>query len=121
MDETCHKINQWFSLVCNHGSGSSYHLRGYDTRARFTIRGSRSRFHPQIEKSHPTPNSKEPRIVPYYSGLQCLLFGVTISFLSSDYPHRTTFEKCATGRFLLCSYVKICQLFSKLSGGIFQC
>ena len=35
--------------------------------------------------------------------------------------HRTTFEKCATGRFLLCCYVKICQLFSKLSGGIFQC
>ena len=24
--------------------------------------------------------------------------------------HRTMFEKCATGRFLLCCYVKICQL-----------
>ena len=39
----------------------------------------------------------------------------------SALAHRTTFEKCATGRFLLCCYVKIYQLFLKLSGGIFQC
>ena len=36
-------------------------------------------------------------------------------------PHRTTLEKFATWRFLLYCYVKICQLFYKLSGGVFQC
>ena len=35
--------------------------------------------------------------------------------------HTAMFEKCATARYLLCCYVKICQLFSKLSRGIFQC
>ena len=35
--------------------------------------------------------------------------------------HKTTFEKYATGRFLLPFHVKICQLFSKLSGGICSC
>ena len=40
--------------------------------------------------------------------------------IDSKNAHRTTFEKCATGRILLCCFVKMCQLFSKLSGGIFN-
>ena len=46
---------------------------------------------------------------------------LTFCKVPASLTHRTTFEKCATGRFLLCCYVKIYQLFLKLSGGIFQC
>ena len=47
-----------------------------------------------------------------------------LSFLTNAFRSghiRQRWEKCATGRFLLCCYVKKCQLFFKLSGGIFQC
>ena len=50
----------------------------------------------------------------------CSLIYVT-SAISVTITHRTTFEKCTTGKFLLCCYFKIGQLFYKLSGGIFQC
>ena len=65
-----------------------------------------------------------------WTSLQIIQYGAIHSSLCSFYkktptnvadPHRTTFEKCATWRFLLCCYVKIYQLFFKLSGGIFQC